>query len=79
MDLTEAQLDLAFAAWTLHARGAGMVVANDAYGDAHRLAELGWLERRFQPDGELSWWWTREAEAALDVTALLQTTEGRLN
>jgi hypothetical protein len=22
------------------------------------LAEVGWPERRFEPDGEMSWWWT---------------------
>jgi hypothetical protein len=27
--------------------GRGVVITDDAYPDAHRLAEAGWLERRF--------------------------------
>jgi hypothetical protein len=48
-----------------------MVVQDDCYPDAHHLAEGGWLERRFvEPDGELAWFWTQQAETALDLSAL---------
>jgi hypothetical protein len=60
-------------------RGEGIVIESDAFPDAHELAELGWLERRFQPDGELAWFWTPAAETALDVNSLLQGAEGRQN
>jgi hypothetical protein len=30
------------------------VIEGWAYPDAHDLAEHGWLERRFEPDGEMS-------------------------
>jgi hypothetical protein len=43
------------------------------------LAERGWLERRFEPDGEMSWWWTPQAEAALDLSKLFQSVEDRQN
>ncbi len=79
MDLTDTQLELALTAWALHARGAGMVVADDTYPAAHALAEHGWLERRVEPDGELSWWWTAQAEVALDTHALIESVKGRHN
>jgi hypothetical protein len=36
---------------------------------------MGWLERRLIGD-ELSWWWTPQAEAALNVSGLLQPGKG---
>jgi hypothetical protein len=41
--------------------------------------KLGWLERRFEPDGEMSWWWTAAGETALEVHNLTSSTEGREN
>lgn len=59
-------------------RNKGQVVTDDAYPDAHEPAEHGWLERRFTDDGEMSWWWTPQAETALTLAALTDTT-GREN
>ena len=50
-----------------------------AYPDAHELAEAGWLERRSEPDGPSSWWWTPQAEAALDMTGLRRDDPADLN
>jgi hypothetical protein len=36
--------------------GNGVVVKDVAYPDALELYEQGWLERHFEPDGEMSWW-----------------------
>jgi hypothetical protein len=33
-------------------------------GTSSLSAEAGWLERRFEPGGDMSWWWTPEAETA---------------
>ena len=55
--------------------GAGGV----GYPDAVELAEAGWLERRSEDDGPSTWWWTPEAEAALDLNALTASVEGREN
>ena len=79
MDFTETQLEILFNAWVLAREGNGQVIADDAYPDAHRLAEAGWLERRFEPDGEMSWWWTPRAETAFDMTALMGSVQGREN
>jgi hypothetical protein len=80
MDFTDTQRDLIVNAWILARSGRGMVITNDAYPDAHRLAEAGWLTRQFVgPDREMAWFWSREAEAALDMTQLMQGAEGREN
>jgi hypothetical protein len=47
--------------------------------DAQELADAGWLERRTEDDGPSTWWWTPEAEAALDMNALTESVEGRQN
>ncbi len=80
MHLTDTQIDLLTTAYALYARGCGMVIADDAYPDAHDLAELGWLERRFEPSGEMSWCWTPQAETAIDTVTLIDNaTRGREN
>lgn len=78
MDFTEVQQDLLIAAWATARDGNGIVIEDHAYPDAHDLAELGWLERRFEPDGEMSWWWTQQAETALETSALTNVA-GRQN
>jgi hypothetical protein len=79
VELTEMQRDLLFAAWATGRDGNGIVIENHAYPDAHDLAELGWLERRFTSECELAWFWTAQAEQALDLSALMQSTECREN
>jgi hypothetical protein len=71
MDFTETQREIIVNAYLLALEGKGQVIEDWAYPDAHELAEQGWLQRRFQPDGELSWWWTSQAETALDLNALV--------
>jgi hypothetical protein len=73
-ELTDAQAELAAAAYLLALDGRGMVISDDAYPDAHALAERGWLQRRFEDDGEMSWWWTPQAETALGINAMLAST-----
>ena len=70
MNLTESQQQILFNAWLFARYGNGQVVTDEAIPDAHELAEQGWLERRFEPDGEMSWWWTSQAETALELGAL---------
>jgi hypothetical protein len=38
----------------------GIVIHGELDAVARAFAEAGWLERRFQGDGEMSWWWTRQ-------------------
>jgi hypothetical protein len=78
MTFTDQQLEILYRAKIL-GLDYGQVLEGWAYPDAHELAEAGWLQRRFQPDGELAWFWTPQAETTLDLTALLQSTEGREN
>ena len=79
MELTDTKLELLLNAYLVAREGKGQVITNDAYPDAHELAEHGWLERHIEPDGEMSWWWTRQAETVLDTAALIASTEGRQN
>lgn len=79
MQFTETQLEILSNAYLLSREGKGQVIVDDAYPAAHALAEAGWLERRFESDGEMSWWWSSTAETAFDLGALLTSAAGRQN
>jgi len=79
MDFTDTQQDILFRAWLLARDGNGQVVTDEAIPDAHDLAQQGWLDRRVEPNGDMSWWWTPAAETALDVNALMRSADGREN
>ena len=79
MDFTDTEQEILVNAWLLAREGKGQVVEEWAEPDAERLSEAGWLERRAEPEGPSSWWWTAAAEAALDVNALNESVEGREN
>jgi hypothetical protein len=79
VEFTDTQLELLTAAYATARDGLGVVIEDWAYPDAHRLAEAGWLERRFEADGEMSWWWTPAAETAFDSSDLMQSAAGRQN
>jgi hypothetical protein len=70
VELTETQKEILFNAWALAREGKGQVLEDWAYPFAHQLHLNGWLDMRTEPDGATSWWWTREAETALDLDAL---------
>ncbi|MGZ4183170.1 MAG: hypothetical protein ACXVUL_21110 [Solirubrobacteraceae bacterium] len=76
MDLTTTHLELLFAAHELAQENRGMVITAETYPAAHELAEHGWLERRFEPNGDMSWWWTPAAETALALGNLATPPEG---
>jgi hypothetical protein len=82
MDLTDKQYELLLEAWAISQADPpmGMVLKPDCFPDAHELAEQGWLERKFvDPAGDMSWHWTRAADAAFDFSDLLQSAAGRQN
>jgi hypothetical protein len=79
MNFTETQREILVNAWLLARDGNGQVITADVYPDAHELAEQGWLARRIEPDGELSWWWTPAAETALDLNSLRRDEPADLN
>jgi hypothetical protein len=79
MDFTDTQQEILVNAWALAREGKGQVLEDWAEPDAQQLSDAGWLEQRTEPDGPSSWWWTPEAEAALDLNALNQSVEGREN
>jgi hypothetical protein len=59
---------------------AGQVLEAWAEPDAERLCEAGWVERRTVDDtGDTAWFWTRKAEAALDMNALRRDNPADLN
>jgi hypothetical protein len=80
MDFSDTEAEILVNAWLLAREGKGQVVEDWAEPDAERLSEAGWLERRtVDATGDTCWFWTREAEMALDVNALNQSVEGREN
>ena len=79
MQFTDTMQEIIGNAYLLSLEGKGQVVEDWALPDAHRLAEAGWLERRFEANGDMSWWWTAQAETSLDLSALMQSAEGRQN
>jgi hypothetical protein len=78
MEFTPTQLEILTNAWALGREGRGQVVQPWALPDAHELAEAGWLERKMVA-GRATWWWSRQAEMALDLNALAESVEGREN
>ena len=78
-EFTETQQEILVNAWLLAREEKGQVVENWALPDAVELAEAGWLERRTLDNGDASWWWTPQAETALDVNALRRDDPADLN
>jgi hypothetical protein len=76
--MTDTQLEILHNAYLLHLEGKGQVVEDWAWPFAHQLHVKGWLDMRTEHDGATSWWWTKEAETALDLSALTDV-EGREN
>ena len=79
MPMSERQIALVADAAILAQSGQGMVIEDWAYPEAHELAEAGWLSRRLEADGELSWHLTREAHIALALGLLLDDAREAIN
>jgi HK97 family phage major capsid protein len=75
VEFTETQAEILTNAWLLAREGKGQVVTAEALPDTVELAEPGWLERRMEDNGHASWWWTPQAETALDVNRLHESVE----
>jgi hypothetical protein len=79
MTFTETEAEILVNSYLLAREGCGQVLEPWAYPEACRLADAGWLERRPEDNGDWSWWWTAEAETALDLNALTESVAGRQN
>jgi len=79
MEFTELEAEILVNAWLLAREGRGQVVEPWAPPEAVRLSEAGWLERKMLDNGDAFWFWTAEAETALDMNALTQSASGRQN
>jgi hypothetical protein len=79
MEFTELQQEIVGNAALLAGDNRGMVLEDFALGDARELEEHGWLESRTEPNGDLSWWWSRRADIALGLSGLMEGAEGREN
>jgi hypothetical protein len=80
MEFTETEQDILFRAWLLARDGKGQVLEPAPYPEAVRLADAGWLERRYvDATGDWSWFWTPQAEAALDMNALHRNDPADMN
>ena len=80
MEFTDTQAEILVNAWLLAREGKGQVVEDSALPDAEWLSEAGWLERRTVNDsGDVAWFWTAEAEAALDLNGLRRDDNADMN
>jgi len=79
MEFTDLEAGILVNAGVLARDGKGQVVEPWALPEAVRLQEAGWLERRMLDNGDASWWWTPEAETALDMQALRRDDPADLN
>ena len=79
MQLNDEQREILYRAWLLSHEGNGQVLEDWAHDDADELAEQGWLERRSEANGDLSWWWTPAAGAALGLGGMMQTARESVN
>jgi hypothetical protein len=80
MEFTDTQATILVDAWLLAREGKGQVVEDWAEPDAQQLADAGWLERRtVDANGDTAWFWTLQAEGALDMNALHRTDPADLN
>lgn len=80
MEFTETEQDILVRAWALARNGQGQVLEEWAEPDAQRLCEARWLERRtVDATGDACWFWTSQAEAALDMNALNRNSPADMN
>ena len=80
MDFTDIEQEILVNCWLLSREGKGQVVEDWAEPDAQQLADAGWLERRtVDATGEVCWFWTQEAEAALNMKGLRRDDPADLN
>jgi hypothetical protein len=71
MELNDEMLEILFRAKALYHQNKGQVLEDEAIPAAHHLAEAGWLARRVEKGGDISWWWTQQAEIALNLGAIV--------
>jgi hypothetical protein len=80
MDFTDTQQEILVDAWLLAREGKGEVLEDWAEPDAEELCAAGWLERRtVDANGDTAWFWTSQAETALDMNALVRTDPADMN
>jgi hypothetical protein len=80
MDFTDIEQEILVNCWLLSREGKGQVVEDSALPDAERLSEAGWLERRtVDATGDTCWFWTEQAQAALDTNGLRRDDPADLN
>jgi hypothetical protein len=79
MNLNDAQFRLLAGSWALHKVGAGLVLEAEYEPVARELARHGWLAEELLENGDTAWFWTQQAETALNLTKLVVDAEGRTN
>jgi hypothetical protein len=80
MEFTETEQEILVNCWLLSREGKGQVLEDWAMPDAERLSEAGWLEQRtVDATGDTCWFWTPEAETALDMNALRRDDPADMN
>ena len=80
MDFTDTEQEILVNCWLLAREGKGQVLEDWAEPHAQELADAGWLERRTVDNtDDVAFFWTREAEAALDMNALRRADPADLN
>jgi hypothetical protein len=78
MEFTEIQKEALFQAKRLYPKGKGFVPVEEAVSDCEELVDASWLRTETEENGDVSYYWTQQAETALDLNNLTDL-EGREN
>ncbi len=80
MEFTETEQEILVQRLAARPRRQGQVLEPEQYPEAVKLADAGWLERRYvDATGDWSWFWTPQAETALDMNALRRDDPADMN
>lgn len=70
MEFTDTQLEALFQAKQLGEKGKGFVPVEEALPECEELADANWLRTEKKDNGDLAFFWTQQAETALDLSNL---------
>jgi hypothetical protein len=78
MEFTEVQKEALFQAKRLYP-DKGFVPVEDAVPECEELVDANWLRTEKKENGDVAYFLTQRAEAALEINGWLESTKGREN
>jgi hypothetical protein len=77
--LTEDQMEVAFVAWGLAAKGKAFVPADEYLTAAESMRTKGWLSRQTLDNGDGAYEFTPAGETALNLSGLMRSRAAEAN